>query len=93
MGVAIDCSAMGLLSWLAAGLAAGLLAAYLLPGRDPGGRRATVATGAAGGLSGGVLATVLGFGGILSLDLRSLTTAGLAAALAVLVLRWWRGGP
>lgn len=80
---------IGLLSWLAAGLVIGLLARRMLPGEPrlrwgPG-----TATGLAGALLGGLLATALGFGGMAAYDLRSLVTASLGAVLCQLLLRYF----
>jgi uncharacterized membrane protein YeaQ/YmgE (transglycosylase-associated protein family) len=47
---------------------------------------AASAVGLAGGTSGGLLATVLGFGGVAAFDWRSLVAAALAALLAMLLL-------
>jgi uncharacterized membrane protein YeaQ/YmgE (transglycosylase-associated protein family) len=44
-------------------------------------------TGLTGALAGGLLATVLGFGGLASFDWRGLATATLAAVLSLLVVR------
>ena len=75
----------GLLSWLGAGLALSLAARPLAPWRRLP-LLATLAVGVAGGVAGGALATVLGFGGLAGFDPRSLATAALAALLALLVL-------
>lgn len=80
---------LGLISWISIGLIAGLLAARLLPGEPPLGWGPAGGVGAAGALGGGLLATALGFGGLAGYDVRSLATATLSAALALL---WLRGG-
>lgn len=76
---------MGILSWIAIGLLAGALARFLLPGRQRLGCFATTAVGVLGGLLGGFLATLLGFGGISGFDLRSLAIATGGALLLLLV--------
>ena len=83
----------GLLSWLLAGLAVGaafrLAARWLLigVGMERGGL-ACGFLGAGGGLLGGLLATLLGFGGLAAYDPRSLVLAGLGALLVLLLDRW-----
>lgn len=78
---------LGLASWLLAGLAAGLLARAFLPGEPRLGWVVALVTGVLGALAGGVVATVLGFGGLGAYDGRSLLTAALAATLSLLLLR------
>ncbi len=80
----------GLLSWLVMGLAAGLLGAWLIPGRPPLGWGLAVLAGVGGALLGGLLATVLGFGGLLGWDLRGQATATLGAVLCLLLVRIWK---
>ena len=79
---------LGLLSWILIGLAAGLSGARLLPGEPPLGWGWASAAGVGGALAGGLLATVLGFGGLAAYDVRSLVTATLGALLALLLLRY-----
>ena len=81
---------LGLFSWLLMGLAAGLLGAWLLPGRPPLSRGLAAAAGVGGALFGGLLATVLGFGGLVGWDLRGQATATLGAVLCLLLVRLWR---
>jgi len=78
---------LGLSSWLLVGLAAGLLARAFLPGEPRLGWVVALVTGVLGALTGGVLAPVLGFGGLSGYDARSLLTAALATTLSLLVLR------
>ena len=80
----------GLLSWLLMGLAAGLLARYFLPGHPRLGWAGALLVGAGGALIGGLIATALGFGGLMGFDLRALLTATLGAMLALVVLRTLR---
>lgn len=81
---------LALLSWLLVGLLAGLLAAWLLPGQPPRRFLFEPLAGLLGALSGGLLATVLGFGGLVGYDHRSLATATLGAMLLLLLFRSWR---
>jgi uncharacterized membrane protein YeaQ/YmgE (transglycosylase-associated protein family) len=71
-------------AWAAGGLLLALVLRLLPPWR---GRSwlLTLAIGLVGATAGGVLATALGFGGVASLDLRAVTTAALAALLALLL--------
>jgi uncharacterized membrane protein YeaQ/YmgE (transglycosylase-associated protein family) len=78
---------LGLFSWLAAGLVAAALARWLPPRALAIGWGPTLTFGAVGGASGGLLATVLGFGGIESLDPAAALVAALVAALAVVLAR------
>ena len=75
------------LSWCLLGLAAGALAKFLVPGRDPAGCVVTVVLGIAGAFVGGLIGTLLGWGGIESprLEPRSIGLATLGA-IVVLVL-------
>lgn len=78
---------LGLASWLLAGLATGLLARAFLPGEPRLGWTVALVTGVLGALVGGVVATLLGFGGLGAYDGRSVLTAVLAATLSLLLLR------
>lgn len=69
----------GIGSWILAGLLAGVLV-RLLPGPRRG-RLAAVAVGLAGALAGGLVATLLGFGGIRAFDVRGFVVATLGAVL------------
>lgn len=90
----------GLVSWLLTGVVSGLLAERFLPGRALA--RRTLATrrvsaewgwviallvGIWGAFAGGLIATGLGFGGLVSFDPRSLTTSGLTALVFLMLLR------
>lgn len=77
--------AWGIVSWTAAGLGLALLTRRLPPWRRSR-LPAVLASGLLGSWAGGALATALGFGGLLGFDSRSLTTAALAALLALLLL-------
>lgn len=78
---------LGLLSWLVIGCVSGLSANRLLPGRPPLGLLPAMAVGLVGACLGGLLATVLGFGGVAGFDFRSLVTATLGAMLCLLLFR------
>ena len=71
--------------WTALGLVAGTLAKFLVPGRDPSGCIITVLLGIAGAWVGGVVGSLLGWGGVTGghFDVRSV---GLATAGAIVVL-------
>lgn len=84
---------LGLLSWILMGLAAGLAGTRLLPGEPSLGWSSAVGTGIAGAFLGGLLATVLGFGGMAGYDLRSLLVATLGAVLCLLLLRGLKKAP
>ncbi|MDX1644250.1 MAG: hypothetical protein R3244_07840 [Thermoanaerobaculia bacterium] len=74
---------IGLLTWLAVGLLVGAAARLTLPGPALAWPLA-VGVGIVGGLAGGILATVLGMGGLAELEPRAATLALLSAA-AVLI--------
>lgn len=78
---------LGLISWILIGAAAGALAARFLPGRPPLRPLSAIAIGLVGALLGGLLASVLDFGGLAAWDIRSFTAATLAALVA---LTAWR---
>ena len=75
----------GAISWCAAGLLLAVLLRLLPPWRVASWLAAS-AVGLAGATSGGLLATLLGFGGVAAFDWRSLVAAALAALLALLLL-------
>ncbi len=79
---------LGLLSWILIGLTAGLAARRFLPGQPPLGTVAATLAGLAGALTGGLLATALGFGGLAAFDVRALATATLTSVLGLLLLRY-----
>ena len=81
---------MGLISWIVMGLLAGALARFLTPGDDRMGCFATILVGIVGAVLGGVLATLLGFGGFRGFDLYSLIVATLGAVVLLLVVRLFR---
>jgi uncharacterized membrane protein YeaQ/YmgE (transglycosylase-associated protein family) len=81
---------MGLASWILMGLLAGAVARHLTSAS--GGCLVTVGVGVLGALAGGLLSTVLGFGGLSGFDIRSFVIATLGAVLLLLVLRLLRGG-
>ncbi len=84
---------MGILALTLFGLIAGAVAQLLMPGDDPGGSgilgiAITAGIGIIGAFIGGLLAALLGFGGITGFNLGSML---LAIAGAVLFLVLWRG--
>ncbi len=79
---------LGLLSWLAIGLVAGISARRMLPGEPPMGWLLAITTGLGGAVTGGLLATALGFGGMAAYDVRSLVTAALTAVVGLLLTRY-----
>jgi uncharacterized membrane protein YeaQ/YmgE (transglycosylase-associated protein family) len=81
---------MGLASWILAGLLAGLAAQAVKTYGPPGGCFGNAILGILGALSGGILATFLGFGGLLAFDGRSVATALLGALVLLLVGRLLR---
>ncbi|MEM8932359.1 MAG: hypothetical protein AAGE94_14350 [Acidobacteriota bacterium] len=80
---------LGLFSWLLAGLVCGLTASAFLPPPARPGAVTAMLVGLTGALSGGLVATVFGFGGLASYDPRGLLVATLAALLAIVL---WRLG-
>lgn len=78
---------LGLVSWLLAGLAVALSSWRVLPGRPPLRLFPALAAGLTGAAVGGFVATLLGFGGLASWDLRSFVVALLAAMLALALTR------
>jgi uncharacterized membrane protein YeaQ/YmgE (transglycosylase-associated protein family) len=75
----------GAIAWAVAGLLLAVLIRLLPPWRGTSWLPALV-TGVAGAFGGGILATVLGFGGLVGFDLRALANAALGALLALLLL-------
>ncbi len=78
---------MGIFSWILFGLIAGAIAKVIHPGRDRGGCLFTILLGIGGGLVGGYIGTLLGWGRVTGFDLRSF---GLAILGAVLILVVWK---
>ena len=75
---------IGLISWIGVGLVVGVAVRFLLPGPKSWG--VSLVTALVGALTGGLVATVLGMGGLDELDPRAVTLAFLMAVLdAVLV--------
>lgn len=81
---------MGLISWAVMGLCAGALARFLAPGDDSMGCFMTIVVGVVGAVIGGLLATLLGFGGFQGFDPYSLIVATLGAVVLLLVVRLFR---
>jgi len=85
-----DFEMMGLISWILMGLLAGALARFLTPGDDRMGCFFTILTGVVGAVVGGVVATLLGFGGFRGFDLYSLIVATLGAVVFLLIVKLFR---
>lgn len=81
---------LGLFSWILVGLVAGLAAARLFPGSPRMGAGLGVGLGLGGAITGGLLATYLGFGGLAGYDPRSLVAATLTSVLALLTAHFLR---
>lgn len=81
---------MSILSWVIIGLLAGALAKAIHPGKDPGGCFLTMVIGIAGGMIGGLIAALLGLGGLRGFSLWSLLLATLGAVLLLAILRMAR---
>lgn len=84
---------MGFISWIVFGFIAGTIAKILHPGRDPGGCLITVLLGIGGGLLGGFLGTMLGWGRVNGFDLRSLGLAVMGALVILILYRVVFGRP
>lgn len=83
---------MTLAMWILLGLVAGAIAKFLMPGRDPGGCIITIIIGIVGALFGGWLATLLGWGGVVSgFNIPSLVTAVLGSIVLLLLWRMISG--
>lgn len=83
---------MGILAFIIFGLIAGAVAQMLMPGPDPGGRgfkgiAITVGIGILGSFVGGLIGSVLGFGGVTGFNPGSFAIAILGA---ILFLAAWR---
>lgn len=78
---------MGILVWVVLGLIAGALAKFIMPGRDPGGIIITIALGIVGALVGGFLSTLIGFGDVSGLDIRSIVIAVIGAIILLAIYR------
>ena len=77
------------LYWTLFGLVVGSLAKFLMPGRDPAGCIFTILLGIVGAFVGGLVGSVLGFGGVAEgrFDLRSIALATVGAMLLLLLGR------
>ena len=82
---------MGLISWVVFGALAGWLARLIMPGKDPGGCFVTPLIGIVGGVVGGWVATLAGFGGISGFDWRSLIIAVLGALIVLFIYHKVKG--
>lgn len=82
----------GLVAWLALGVGAGAVI-WLVARRWAASAGSHLLAGVVGALAGGLIATLLGFGGIDVTDSRSLTIAAVLAFAAALVPIVLRRGP
>lgn len=82
----------GLVVWLALGLGSGALI-WLVARRWAAGAGSHLAAGVGGAIAGGVIATLLGFGGIDVTDSRSLILVVVLAFAAALLPIIFRRGP
>lgn len=73
--------------WIVLGLIVGALAKWIMPGKDPGGLFVTTLLGIAGAVVGGWLGTLIGFGKVTGLDIRSLVIAVGGAVLLLFIYR------
>ncbi len=73
--------------WIVLGLIVGALAKWIMPGKDPGGLFVTTLLGIAGAVVGGWLGTLVGFGKVTGLDIRSLVIAVGGAVLLLFIYR------
>ncbi|PWJ54732.1 putative membrane protein YeaQ/YmgE (transglycosylase-associated protein family) [Dyadobacter jejuensis] len=78
---------MGVLTWIIVGLIAGVIAKAIHPGEDPGGFFVTIIIGIAGGVVGGWISSMLGFGAVDGFDLGSLFIAVLGSVLLLFLYR------
>lgn len=78
---------LGLFSWILMGAATGWLGARYLPGHPRLRTLPTLLVAVVGALAGGLVGTLLDFGGLAVYDPRSLATATLAALLATTAWR------
>ena len=77
-----------ILYWILIGLVAGALGKLIMPGKDPGGIIVTILLGIAGALVGGFIASALGIGGGLIVEL---IVATLGAVLLLWIYRMFKG--
>ena len=76
---------LGLASWLVIGLIAGISADRMLPGPKPLGVLFGSWAGILGSVAAGMLATVLGFGGLVGYDVRALAVATVGSVITLLL--------
>lgn len=79
---------LGLVSWMMVGLVGGGLGRAFLPGEPQMGWLSALGSASFGALAGGILASLLEFGGIAAYDPRSMTVAALSAMLALVATRF-----
>ncbi len=71
-----------ILYWILIGLVAGALGKWIMPGRDPGGIIVTILLGIAGAFVGGFIASSIGIGGGVIVEL-IVATAGAVLLLFI----------
>lgn len=81
---------MAILTWIVLGLLAGLIAKFVMPGRDPGGIFVTIIVGIAGAVLGGFIASIIGFGSVTGINIRSIAIAAIGAFALLFALRLLR---
>ncbi len=77
---------MGVLGWILLGLVAGAIARAIHGGDEPGGLLGTLVVGIAGALTGGLIASVVGIGGIGSFFSLGTWLIAIGGALLLLVI-------
>ena len=80
---------MGLLSWIILGLVAGVIASFLMGGGF--GLIGSIIIGIIGAVVGGYLASLMGFGDVSGLDIRSIVIAVIGACIVLFVVHALRG--
>jgi uncharacterized membrane protein YeaQ/YmgE (transglycosylase-associated protein family) len=77
---------MGVLGWIILGVVAGAIAKALHQGQEPGGLLGTLVVGIAGALVGGLIASIVGIGGIGSFFSLGTWLIAIAGAFLLLVI-------
>ncbi|MEN8375416.1 MAG: GlsB/YeaQ/YmgE family stress response membrane protein [Gemmatimonadota bacterium] len=83
---------MGILGWAVFGLIAGVIAKAIMPGKDPGGWFITILIGIGGAMVGGLVGSLLGFGGVSGFNLGSMAIAVLGAIILLGLYRMTKRG-
>jgi uncharacterized membrane protein YeaQ/YmgE (transglycosylase-associated protein family) len=77
---------MGILSWIILGLIAGFIGSKIV-NKTGAGMTMDIALGVVGAIVGGVLTSLLGFGGVSALNLSSIIVAVIGAVVVLYVYR------